>query len=90
MKKGAMIGRVFVMPKTEVLDPQGKAIRQSLHMLGYGEVADVRLGKFLEIRLSDTEPEAARRRIEEMCRRLLANEVIEEYRIELGRAEDGE
>jgi phosphoribosylformylglycinamidine synthase len=84
MNGAMMVGRVYVMPKAGVLDPQGQAIRHSLHVLGYAEVADVRLGKFLQIRVSETDPAAARQRIEEMCRRLLANEVIEEYRVEVG------
>lgn len=78
-----MIGRVFVTPKPELPDPQGQTIRHSLHALGYVEVADVRLGKYLEIEVAGRDPEAARQRLEEMCRRLLANEIIEEYRVEV-------
>lgn len=78
-----MIGRIFVMPKDEVLDPQGQAIRQSLHALGYSEVADVRLGKYLEVRLAGDDAETASARVDEMCRRLLANQVIEAYRFEV-------
>jgi len=78
-----MIGRVFVTPKRELLDPQGQAIRHSLHALGYAEVADVRFGKYLELEVTGADPEAVRQRLEEMCRRLLANEVIEEYQIEV-------
>jgi phosphoribosylformylglycinamidine synthase len=83
-----MIGRIFVMPKAEILDPQGKAIRQSLRLLGYTDVSDVRCGKFLRVRLTEKDPKVARDRIEQMCRRLLANEVIEEYRIEVSEGED--
>ena len=78
-----LIGRVFVMPKQEVLDPQGKAIRQSLHALGYGEVDDVRLGKYMELRVRGDDPEQVRARVDDMCRRLLANGVIEEYHFEV-------
>jgi phosphoribosylformylglycinamidine synthase PurS subunit len=78
-----MIGRVFVTPKPELLDPQGQAIRHSLHALGYTEVADVRFGKYLELEVTGADLEAVRQRLEEMCRRLLANEAIEEYRIEV-------
>ena len=78
-----LMGRVFIMPKEEVLDPQGQAVRQSLHALGYGEVADVRLGKYLEVRLSGTDAAAARSRLDEMCQRLLANQIIESYRVEV-------
>jgi phosphoribosylformylglycinamidine synthase len=86
-----MIGRVFVMPKREVLDPQGQAIRQSLQALGFSDVAEVRLGKYLELRLLGHDAEGARKELDDMCRRLLANEVIEEYRVEvLEAAADGE
>lgn len=83
-----LIGRIFVMPKDEVLDPQGQAIRQSLHALGYAEVADVRLGKYLEVRLAGEDAEAVRARVDEMCRRLLANQVIEAYRFEIASVPD--
>ena len=76
--------RVFVTLKRGVLDPQGSAVGRSLHALGYSEVEDVRLGKFIEVRLREgAQPADERRRIEEMCRKLLANTVIEDYRIEL-------
>lgn len=91
-----LIAKVHVSPKPAILDPQGKAVAASLASLGYDEVADVRLGKLIEIRFRG--PAAADRerlgpRVEEMCRRLLANEVIEDFSFELieGRpgAEDG-
>jgi phosphoribosylformylglycinamidine synthase len=76
--------RVFVTLKRGVLDPQGSAVSRALHALGYGEVNDVRLGKLIEVTLDGTVPEAQERaRLEEMCRKLLANTVIEDYRIEL-------
>ena len=71
--------RVFVTPKQGVLDPQGKAVQHSLHTLGYPEVADVRIGKFIELRLADVSHESAETRIREMCDRLLANRVIEDF-----------
>ena len=71
------------MPKEAILDPQGKAVAASLHSLGYEEVGDVRLGKLILLHLTGENEEAARRRADEMCRRLLANEVIEDYRFEL-------
>ncbi|MBU6282779.1 phosphoribosylformylglycinamidine synthase subunit PurS [bacterium] len=83
-----MIARVVIMPKRGVLDPQGKAICSSLHAMGYGEVDDVRMGKFLELRFGDGaggEERAAR--VKAMCERLLANGVIEDFRFEL--VEDG-
>ena len=70
--------------KRGVLDPQGSAVGRALRSLGYDEVADVRLGKFVEVALREGAPPAEeRRRIEEMCQKLLANTVIEDYRIEL-------
>lgn len=80
------IARVYVVPKPAILDPQGKAIETSLHSLGYDEVGDVRLGKFIELRLSGDGAEDVRARVEEMCRSLLANEVIEDYRFEVENA----
>jgi phosphoribosylformylglycinamidine synthase PurS subunit len=76
--------RVFVTLKRGVLDPQGSAVARSLHTLGYSEVEDVRLGKYIEVKLRDgAAPAEERRRIEEMCKRLLANTVIEDFSIEL-------
>jgi phosphoribosylformylglycinamidine synthase PurS subunit len=76
--------KIYVTLKRGVLDPQGKAIHASLSHLGIDGVEDVRVGKFMEITLKEIGPAEARRRLEEACRRLLANTVIEEYRIEIG------
>jgi phosphoribosylformylglycinamidine synthase len=78
-----MKARVHVTLKSGVLDPQGKAIGNALHRLGFPEVGDVRQGKFIELELAETDAERARSRLDEMCRKLLANTVIENYRIEL-------
>ena len=78
-----MKAKIYVTLKKGVLDPQGKAIHASLTHLGIGGVEDVRVGKFMEIRLHDMGKEEARRRLDEACRRLLANTVIEEYRVEV-------
>jgi phosphoribosylformylglycinamidine synthase len=74
--------RVYVTPKAGVLDPAGKAIEHSLHALGFAEVRGVRLGKYVELDL-DGERAAAGERLDQMCRQLLANGVIEDYRVEL-------
>lgn len=74
---------VTVTLKSGVLDPQGKAIAGALASLGFGEVVGVRQGKLFEIELDEADPEAARKRLTEMCDKLLANTVIERYRIEL-------
>ena len=75
--------RVYVTLKRGVLDPQGSAVGRALRSMGYGEVEDVRLGKYIELTLQDGESAAdARRRVDEMCKKLLANTVIEDYRFE--------
>ena len=79
----SLIARVFVMPKAAILDPQGKAVASSLHSLGYAEVADARLGKLIELRIDGEDAKAASARVDEMCRRLLANEIIEHYSFEV-------
>lgn len=78
-----MKATVHVTLKTGVLDPQGKAIGNALHGLGFEEVGEVRQGKLIELEVGGDDPEAAKARIEEMCRKLLANPVIERYAIEI-------
>ena len=78
-----MKARVHVTLKRGVLDPQGEAVRHALGTLGFGGVEDVRMGKVIELELAETDPEAARCRIGEMCEKLLANTVIEDYEVEL-------
>ena len=78
-----MRARVFITPKKGVLDPQGKAIEHSLHALGFNEAREVHLGKYVELALDGPSREHARRRVDDMCRKLLANGVIEDYRFEL-------
>ncbi len=75
-----MKARVTISLKPGVLDPQGRAIGQALGGLGFGGVAAVRQGKIIELDLADGTSEAT---IDEMCRKLLANTVIETYRIEI-------
>jgi phosphoribosylformylglycinamidine synthase len=75
--------KIFVSLKRGVLDPQGKAIERSLHTLGYGEVQDVRMGKYLEFIIEGSARTVAESRIREMCDKLLANPVIEDYRFEI-------
>jgi phosphoribosylformylglycinamidine synthase len=79
-----VLARVYVTLKQGVLDPAGKAVKQSLHSLGYSEVSEVRLGKYIELQLEERDPARARAKLEEMCRKLLANTVIEDYRVEIG------
>jgi phosphoribosylformylglycinamidine synthase len=78
-----MIARVHVTLKQGVLDPQGKAIANSLKSLGFSGVAGVRQGKYIEVELDSDDAAQARAAVDDMCRRLLANTVIEDYTIEL-------
>ncbi|MFL5247566.1 MAG: phosphoribosylformylglycinamidine synthase subunit PurS [Myxococcales bacterium] len=77
-----MKARVVVTLKKSVLDPQGQAVSRALASLGFDEVKEVRLGKLIEMELADGDPKKARERLAAMCEKLLANLVIEEYRIE--------
>jgi phosphoribosylformylglycinamidine synthase len=79
-----MKAKVHVTLKNGVLDPQGKAIGNALAGLGFGGLGDVRQGKYIEIDLVETDAAKAREQVEQMCKRLLANTVIENYSIELG------
>jgi phosphoribosylformylglycinamidine synthase len=78
-----VIARVIVTPKPVVNDPQGITVRQGLAALGFGEVSDVRVGKYIEVSLDVKSEREARQRVEAMCKQLLANHVIEDYRFEL-------
>jgi phosphoribosylformylglycinamidine synthase len=78
-----MKATVTVTLKQGVLDPQGRAIGQALKGLGFAGVGEVRAGKIIELELAETDPAAARAQAEEMARKLLANTVIESFRVEL-------
>ena len=78
-----MKARVTVMPKPGVLDPQGKAILHALEGLGFAGLGEVRAGKVIELELAETDPGAAKAAAEDMARRLLANTVIESFRVEV-------
>ena len=77
------LARVYVTLKPTVNDPQGLAIRGGLQHLGFESVDSVRAGKYLELRLADADEAEARGKVDQMCRQLLANPVIEEYRFDL-------
>ena len=77
------LARVYVTLKPTVNDPQGLTIKGGLHSLGFTGVEDVRAGKYLEIRLAGDGREAAEAQVTEMCRKLLANPVIEDFRFEI-------
>tara|TARA_Y100000590_G_scaffold455196_1_gene603355 strand:- start:1528 stop:1767 length:240 start_codon:yes stop_codon:yes gene_type:complete len=75
--------KIQITPKNGVLDPQGKAIQKSLLALGFDEVLNVRQGKYIEIDIKEQSIEQTRLNVEEMCEKLLANTIIENYQIDL-------
>lgn len=79
-----MKARVFVSLKPSVFDPQGRAISEALHSLGYGDVGDIRQGKYFELDLNVTSAEEATRLASEVADRVLANPVIESFRVLVG------
>jgi phosphoribosylformylglycinamidine synthase PurS subunit len=74
---------VTVMLKNGVLDPQGKAIGHALNNLGFAQVGEVRAGKIIELELTESDPVAAKAAAEEMAKKLLANTVIESFKVEI-------
>ena len=78
-----MLAQIHVTLKEGVLDPQGKTVHHALTDLGYDEVLDVNIGKYLEIKLNSASKEEAEIRVREMCERLLANTVIESFRFNI-------
>lgn len=78
-----MKAKVHVTLKSGVLDPQGKAIQNALGALGFTGVDDVRQGKYIEVDIAETDPAKARQAVDDMCRQLLANTVIENYSIDI-------
>ncbi len=80
--------RVHITLKRGVLDPQGRAIETALSHLGFTGVRNVRQGKFIELVIAEYSPERAREQVEAMCARLLANPVIETWRIEIEPAQE--
>ena len=78
-----MLAQIHVTLKEGVLDPQGKTVHHALTDLGYDEVLDVNIGKYLEIKLDSASKEEAEIRVREMCERLLANTVIESFRLNI-------
>ncbi|MBI5328102.1 MAG: phosphoribosylformylglycinamidine synthase subunit PurS [Deltaproteobacteria bacterium] len=78
-----MKAKVYVTLKKGVLDPQGKAVANALETMGYKEVKGLRIGKFIEIELDGASQKDGEKRVKEMCEKLLANTVVEDYRIEI-------
>lgn len=78
-----MKAKVYVTLKKGVLDPQGRAVMGALKSMDFGEVKDVRIGKYMELELEGGSRETEEKRLREMCEKLLANTVVENYRIEI-------
>lgn len=78
-----LTAKIYVTLKPGVLDAQGDTVRSALQMLGFEGLKDVRIGKFMVLTLNSLTKEEAAAQVEEMCRRLLANPVIEDYRYEV-------
>ena len=79
-----MKAKVYVTLKPSVLDPQGKAIHHSVELMGYGQIADVRQGKYFELLLDDSLPESeARVSVDKIARDVLTNPIIEDFRVEI-------
>lgn len=78
-----MKATVHITLKSGVLDPQGKAINNALHSLGFAEVENVRVGKFIEVEVKETDKSKAEQKLKSMCDQLLANTVIENYKVEI-------
>jgi phosphoribosylformylglycinamidine synthase PurS subunit len=75
---------VHVTPRAGLLDPQGKAVQHALQSLEFADVEDVRVGRLIRVRMQATSQDDVRQRVDEMCRRLLANPVTEDYTITVG------
>tara|TARA_Y100000817_G_C16813034_1_gene525128 strand:- start:901 stop:1134 length:234 start_codon:yes stop_codon:yes gene_type:complete len=73
--------KIIVTLKNGVLDPQGKAIQQTLNGMGFNDVKEVRQGKYFDIEINETDIVKAKNKVNEMCKKLLANLVIEDYKI---------
>ena len=78
-----MLAKIYITLKKDVLDPQGSVIANSLKSLGFNNIEDVRQGKFIEVKLNAENKESANKQLNEMCEKLLANLVIEDYKVEL-------
>ena len=78
-----MLAKIYITLKKDVLDPQGSVIANSLKSLGFNNIEDVRQGKYIEIKLDSENEESAKKQINKMCEKLLANLVIEDYKVEI-------
>ncbi|MGB0589818.1 MAG: phosphoribosylformylglycinamidine synthase subunit PurS [Myxococcota bacterium] len=82
----AFVARIYVTPRADVLDPQGNAVGRALVSLGFDGVADVRIGRYVELQVHSADREEASTMVTAMCESLLANLVVEDYRFDLEQA----
>jgi phosphoribosylformylglycinamidine synthase PurS subunit len=78
-----MKAKIIITPKKAVLDPQGKTVQNALAHMGYTEVGDVHVGKYIEIELTGADKSAAQKQINDACHKILSNPVIEDYQFEI-------
>jgi len=81
---------VYVTPKAGVVDPQGAVVERALPALGHAGVGNIRVGRYITLELEGDDPDAARAAVDDMCRRLLANPIIEDYRFDVSAADAAE
>ena len=74
---------VYIRPRADILDPQGDAVNNALANLGFAGVEEVKVGKYLTLLLEAADPDAARQNVDEMCRKLLANPITEDYELKV-------
>ena len=82
------LAKIFVTLKPTVNDPQGLTVKGGLHSLGFSDVQSVRIGKYMEVRVDEPDASMAEEQVREMCRKLLANPIIEDFRFELEQVEE--
>ena len=78
-----MLAKIHITLKKDVLDPQGKVVANSLNTLGFDNVQDVRQGKYIEVTIDEEDTDIAKQKLDQMCEKLLANLVIEDYSVEI-------
>ncbi len=81
-----MLAKIFIKPKKGILDPQGAAVSGALGRLGFARIDDVKVGKYIEIRLATSDRAAAQSDVREMCEKLLVNRIIEDFTFEITEA----
>lgn len=87
--KAPLQARVTIYPRPEILDPQGKAVAQALGRLGFDQVREVRVGKSFDVHLDAADAAAARAAVEDMCKQLLANDLLEDFQVEILPGKEG-